>query len=174
MNSKLVPNWYVLHTKSRFETVVADGLARKSVEAFLPKISVRSKRRDRKVVLRVPLFPGYVFVKTDLNPNHHLEIVKTAGAVRLIGNQTSPVAVPEENITSLKIMVTADEPIVTGSRFTRGDRVMVVNGPFRGVTGLFSSYKGRERVMVEIEALCQYAAVEVDLEDIELLPKAMP
>lgn len=149
-------------------------MAKKSVEVFLPKIPVRSKRRDRKVVLRMPLFPGYVFVKTDLNPNHHLKIVKTVGAVRLIGNQTSPVAVPEKNIASLKIMVAADGSIATGSRFTRGDRVMVVNGPFRGITGLFSSYRGQERVVVEIEALCQYAAVEVDLADIELLPRAMP
>lgn len=174
MNNKLIPNWYVLHTKSRFETVVADGLARKSIEVFLPKIPVRSKRRDRKVVLRLPLFPGYVFVKTDLDPRHHLEIVKTVGAVRLIGNQTAPVPVPKENIDSLKIMVATEKPIATGTQFKRGDRVMVVKGPFSGVIGIFSRYRGLERVVVEVEALNQFAAVEVDLDDIELLPKALP
>ena len=32
------PAWYVLHTRSRFENVVRDGLAKKSVAVFLPII----------------------------------------------------------------------------------------------------------------------------------------
>jgi predicted nucleotidyltransferase len=44
-------------------------------------------------MIDVPLFPGYVFVKTDLNPYEHVEIVKTVGAVRLIGNHQGPVPV---------------------------------------------------------------------------------
>ena len=67
--NELSVSWYVLHTKSRFENVVYDGLCKKSVDVFLPKVMVRSKRRDRKLMIRVPLFPGYVFVKTD-SKNH--------------------------------------------------------------------------------------------------------
>ena len=92
---KLEQLWYVLHTKSRHENVVNDGLLKKSIEVFLPKVTVRSRRRDRKAMIRVPLFPGYVFVKTDLHPHHHLEIVKTTGAVRLIGSNLGPVPVSE-------------------------------------------------------------------------------
>jgi transcriptional antiterminator NusG len=92
--------WYVLHTKSRFENVVNDGLNKKTIEVFLPKIKVRSKRRDRKLMINVPLFPGYVFVKSDLHPENHLEIVKTVGAVRLIGSTKGPVSVPDETIES--------------------------------------------------------------------------
>jgi transcription antitermination factor NusG len=105
VNKRLSRLWYVLHTKSRFENVVNDGLAKKSIEVFLPKITVKSKRRDRKAMIRIPLFPGYLFVRTDLAPESHLEIVKTAGAVRLIGSKQGPVSVPEETIDSLKIMV---------------------------------------------------------------------
>ena len=67
---KLKRLWYVLHTKSRHENVVNEGLLRKSVEVYLPRITVPSKRRDRKKTIRVPLFPGYVFVKTDLHPQY--------------------------------------------------------------------------------------------------------
>ena len=98
--NKLTRSWYVLHTKSRFENVVNENLAKKSMEVFLPKVTVRSKRRDRKLLIRVPLFPGYLFVKTDLNPYEHIEIVKTAGAVRLIGSKEGPVSVPQETIES--------------------------------------------------------------------------
>lgn len=172
-NNDLQPAWYVLHTKSRFENVVHDGLYKKSVEVFLPKIKVRSKRRDRRLMIRVPLFPGYLFVRTNLDPYHHLEIVKTAGAVRLIGAKGGPVPVSDETVESLKIMVSADQPVQTGYRLQHGDRVLVIAGPFVGVTGTFVHYRGKGRVVVNIDALGQYAGVEVDESDIELLPQIL-
>ena len=168
---KLVRSWYVLHTKSRFENIVNEGLAKKSIEVFLPKIKVRSKRRDRKVMIQVPLFPGYVFVKTDLNPYEHIEIVKTVGAVRIIGYKDGPLAVPQESIESLKIMVAGNSSVTTGTQFKKGDMVMVINGHFAGVTGTFIRYKGRkERIVVYIEALGQFASVEVSEDDVEIIP----
>ena len=169
-SGKLTPLWYVLHTKSRFENVVNEGLFRKSIEAFLPKVQIRSKRRDRRILIRVPLFPGYIFVKTDLNPYEHLEIVKTVGAVKLIGNKEGPIFVTDKTVDSLRIMVTGDHSIATGARLQRGDRVMVVNGPFIGVNGVFVRYKGQGRVVVNIDALGQFAAVDVNEDDLEKIP----
>jgi transcription elongation factor/antiterminator RfaH len=172
-NNTLSYSWYVLHTRSRFENVVHDGLYKKSMEVFLPKIKVPSRRRDRKLMIKVPLFPGYLFVRTDLNPYQHLEIVKTAGAVRLIGNKEGPIPVHESTVESLRIMVATDHPVTTGTRLKKGDRVMVVAGPFAGVTGTFVRYRGKHRVVVNIEALEQYAGVDVDENDIERLPQIL-
>jgi len=170
---RLERQWYVLHTKSRHEKVVNELLIKKSVEAYLPIITVRSKRRDRKAMVRVPLFPGYLFVKTDLHPNSHLEVVKTVGAVRLIGNKQRPIPVPDQTIESLQIMVNSDNPVTTGHRLKTGDKVMVIYGPFTGVVGTFARYGGKGRVVVNIEALGQYAGVEVSEEDIEVIPKIL-
>ncbi len=164
-------SWYVLHTKSRFENVVYDGLQKKSIDVFLPKIKVGSRRRDRRVILNVPLFPGYLFVKTDLYPERHLDIVKTVGAVRLIGNKDGPVPVSDQTIDSLKIMVSVGDPITTGTKFRKGDRVLVVNGPFTGVVGTFWRYKGKHRVVVNVESLGQFAGVEIHKEDVEPIPE---
>jgi transcription elongation factor/antiterminator RfaH len=170
---KLEHLWYVLHTKSRHEKVVNDLLLKKSVEAYLPMVTVRSKRRDRKVMIRVPLFPGYLFVKTDLHPNSHLEVVKTAGAVRLIGNKQGPVPVPDQTVESLQIMVDSNHPVTTGHHLKTGDNVIVIYGPFAGVAGTFVRYGAKGRVIVNIEALGQYAGVEVSEEDIEIIPKIL-
>ena len=171
INDEFIPAWYVLYTKSRFESVVDQGLQKKQIESFLPKIKTRSKRRDRKIILNTPLFPGYLFVKTDLHPNQHLEILKTAGVVRMIGNKNGPAKVPEETIESLKIMISTDTDITTGSGLKKGDRVMVVSGPFTGVIGRFIQSRGQNRVMVHIEALGQFASVTINKEDVELLPE---
>ncbi len=165
--------WYVLHTKSRFENVVNDALAKKSFEVFLPKILVKSRRRDRRLMIRIPLFPGYLFLKTDLHPAEHIEILKTVGAVRLIGNKEGPISVATETIESLKIMVAGDNKVLTGARFKKGDPVTVVYGPFAGVTGTFVQYRGKARVVVAIEALRQFAAVDVSEDDVERLPKIL-
>jgi len=172
-DKRLTRRWYVLHTRSRHESVVCDGLVKKSLDVFLPKIKVRSTRRDRKAMIRIPLFPGYLFIRTDLHPHSHIEIVKTAGVVRLIGSRQGPVPVPDETIESLKIMVASELPIGTGSRLQQGDRVMVVQGPFAGVAGTFVRYRGQGRVLVNIEALGQYAGVDVDEDDIEFLPSIL-
>ena len=153
---KLTQAWYALHTKSRFENVVNEGLAKKALDVFLPKITVKSRRRDRHKMIRVPLFPGYVFVRTDLNPYEHVEILKTTGAVRLIGSTRGPVAIADATLDSLTIM------LGTG---------VGVKGPFAGVIGIFSGYRGDGRVVVNIEALGQFAAVHVDAADVEKLPE---
>ena len=163
----LIRSWYVLHTRSRFESVVNEALIKKAREVFLPKVLVQSTRRDRKAMIRVPLFPGYLFVKTDLNPHEHLDILKTAGVVRLIGSKGGPVSVPDATVESLKIMVMTDQAVIPGERYQTGDPVVVIQGPFTGVTGIFVRYKGGgDRVVVNIDALGQSAGVEVRESDV--------
>lgn len=47
--------WYVIHTSSRHEVKVEVGLTMKGLEVFLPRVMVRSRRRDRLRMLEVPL-----------------------------------------------------------------------------------------------------------------------
>jgi len=53
------------------------------------------------------------------------------------------------------------------------DKVLVISGPFTGVSGTFVRYGAKGRVVVNIEALGQYAGVEVSEEEIEVLPKIL-
>jgi len=171
MNSdKLIYTWYALHTRSRFEDKVHTTLLKKTFQTFLPKVLAKSKRRDRNKMIRVPLFPGYLFVKTNLDPHEHVEILKTTGAVRLIGNSTGAIPVENGKINSLKIMVEASGSVSTERMIQEGEAVMVAKGPFSGVTGLFLRYKGQGRVVVSINALGQSAFVEIEEEDIEYAP----
>ncbi|MBW2611166.1 MAG: UpxY family transcription antiterminator [Deltaproteobacteria bacterium] len=170
-HAQLEKKWYVLHTRSRFENVVNDGLLKKSFKVFLPKVQVKSRRRDRKLMIRVPVFPGYLFVQSDLDPREHIEIVKTIGAVRIVGTKDGPVPVPSQTIESLQILVATDAQIKTGHKLAKGDKVMVVRGIFAGIVGMFTRYRGTGRVIINVDTLGQTAGVEVDEEDIEPVPK---
>ncbi|MDY6831022.1 MAG: UpxY family transcription antiterminator [Thermodesulfobacteriota bacterium] len=159
--------WYVVHTRSRFENVVYEGLARKAKEVFLPMLTHRSRRRDRKQFIRTPLFPGYLFVKTGDSPPERLDVLKTVGVVRIIGNRDKPVPVEEPVIESLRIIVQANDPIQTGPCFTAGEHVRVVCGPFSGVEGMFIRLQGKDRVIVNVGAMGQAVSICVDTDDVE-------
>lgn len=165
-------NWFALLTRSNFENTVCDSIAKKRFDVFLPRTKKRSRRKDRNLMIEVPLFPGYLFVKTLPDPSHQLNILKTTGAVRLLGNQAGPVPVPEEQIESLKILTGADADLVTGAsiRLKKGDPVMILEGPMAGIKGEFTRYKGKGRVVIKIDVLGQYAGVDVDEENVEKLP----
>jgi transcription termination/antitermination protein NusG len=156
--------WYALHTKSHFEQKVYDGLCGKSVEAFLPRIQVMSKRKDRRKKLLVPMLPGYVFVHSTLEPDEYYRILKTAGVVRLVGIKGRAVAANEEEIASLMVLDGTDRTVHNRAYMQQGDRVIIMDGPLKGLVGYYLHHKGKtDRVVVSVELLQR--SLEVEIED---------
>ena len=106
--------WYAIHSRSRHEDVVLNGLKKKFIEGFLPKMQVMSRRKDRRKMILVPILPGYVFVHSDLNLNQYWDIIKTHGVVRILGIQGKPVSVKDEEIESLKTLHGTDRTVKIG------------------------------------------------------------
>lgn len=155
--------WYALHSRSRHEDVVFKGLRKKSIQAFLPKIQVMSRRKDRRKRILVPLLPGYIFVHTDLTPYHYSDIIRTYGVVRLIGFEGKPVPVKEEEIISLQILDGTDRTVRNQSYMKKGDMIMIMEGPLKGLTGFYLRHKGKsDKVVVSIDLLQRSLSVEIE------------
>ncbi|MBU0464536.1 MAG: UpxY family transcription antiterminator [Proteobacteria bacterium] len=165
-------NWFALLTRSNFEQTVYTNIVKKKIDAFLPKIKQKSSRKDRNLMIEKPLFPGYIFVKSSFAAYDQLQILKTIGAVRLLGNQSGPMAIPPSQIESLKILTSTSMDLITGTNILlkKGDPVIIINGPMTGAKGEFVHHKGKSRVFIKIEVLGQYAGVEVDKNNVEKLP----
>jgi transcription termination/antitermination protein NusG len=156
--------WYALHTRSRFEQKVHDGIFSKSIEVFLPRIQIISRRKDRHKKILVPLLPGYVFVKTLLDPNEYLNILKTVGVVRFIGFEGKPVPARDEEINSLMILDGTDRTVQNRDFMNKGDRVTIMEGPLKGLTGFYLRSKEQgNKVIVSVDLL--HRSLEVDIED---------
>lgn len=162
MNSEAF-KWYALHTRSRFEQKVYDGLCGKSIETFLPKVEVMSRRKDRRKKILVPILPGYVFVQTDLEPEGYWNIIKTVGVVRMIGFEGKPVPASEKEIEALMILNGTNRTVQNRSFIKRGDRVMIMEGPLKGLVGFYLRHKGQsDKVIVNVELLHRSLAVEIE------------
>ena len=156
--------WYAVHTKSRFEQKVHDGILGKSIEVFLPKVQAMSRRKDRKKKILIPVLPGYVFVCTDLHPEEYLSILQTVGVVRLIGFQGKPVPARDDEINSLMILNGTDRTVQNREYMSKGDMIKIMDGPLKGLMGYYIYHKGGNgKVVVSVELLQR--SVEVEVED---------
>jgi transcription antitermination factor NusG len=163
--------WYAVHTRSRFEQKVFDAICNKSIEAFLPKVQVMSRRKDRRKKIFVPLLPGYVFVKSNLHVASYWDIIKTVGVVRMVGFKGKPVPARQEEISSLMILNGTDRTVQNRTYMKRGDRIMIMEGPFKGLVGFYLRHKGKsEKVVVSIELLQRSLAVEIEDWALEKVP----
>src|SRR2546421_10414546 len=75
--------WFALVVKTQHEKMVASLLDSKGYEQFLPLYSVRRRWSDRIKQLELPLFPGYVFCRFDLNKR--LPILVTPAVLLIVG-----------------------------------------------------------------------------------------
>jgi len=155
--------WYAVHTRSHFEQKVYDLLCGKSIETFLPKIQVMSRRKDRRKKILVPLLPGYIFVQYDQDPEIYWDVVKTVGVVRMVGFEGKPVPASDDEIQSLMILDGTDRTVHNQAYMKRGDKVMIMDGPLKGLVGLYVRHKGRtDKVVVNVELLNRSLAVEIE------------
>ena len=163
--------WYAIHTRSNYEQKVYDGLCSKSIETLLPRCQVMSRRKDRRKKIFIPMLRGYVFVHTDLNAVEYLDILKTVGVVRLVSFEGKPVPASDEEISSLMILDGTDRTVENRSLMKRGDRVMIMEGPLKGLIGFYVRHKGKsDKVVVSIELLNRSLAVEIEGWALERVP----
>src|ERR1700730_3974219 len=99
------PHWYAAYTCANHEKGVAQQLERRSVECFLPLCESVRRWKDRRVRLRLPLFPGYLFVRLALRDR--LQVLEIPGVVRLVGFDGYPTPLPVEDIETIRTCLAA-------------------------------------------------------------------
>ena len=159
--------WYVIHAQIRKEIDVELTLRRQGLEIFLPRVTVPSRRRDRKVTLWVPLFPGYLFLNANLDTRIFHKIIKAHHVFRLLGNG-SPAPIPEAEVEAIKTIVSGDRPYYPWTFMEKGKRVRVIDGPLAGVEGIILEMREQKRrLVVSVELFQRSVAVELKDDAVE-------
>ena len=152
--------WYALQVRPRFEKIIASTLLNKGYEGFLPLYRHRSRWSDRMKEVQLPLFPGYLFCRLDLN--HRLPVMVTPGVMHIVGIGSTPHPVEEDEIASLQSIVISGLQPEPRSYLNIGERVRVEIGPLSGTEGILLSLKGSTRLVVSVSLLQRSVSVEVD------------
>lgn len=160
-------SWYAVSTRSRREKVAASMLGSLAIENFLPLAMEKRQWSDRKQVVNVPLFPGYLFVRIPLLRELQVRVLKVPGVVRFIGNQSGPQAIPDAEIEGVQTVLSHQIPCTPCSIPRVGDRVRISRGVLEGIEGNFVRSGSDTRLVISVEMIQQSIAIHVDASDVE-------
>jgi transcriptional antiterminator RfaH len=160
----MAQQWYALRSKPRKEDIVWKQVHDRGYEVFFPRIRVYPVNpRSRKVK---PYFPGYIFVRLDLEELGNSVIQWMPHTVGLVSFGGEPAPVPEHLIHAIRRRVeeiaSAGGEVFDGLK--QGEVVRIDHGPFEGYEAIFDArLPGSERVRVLLKLLSnRQVSVELD------------
>jgi transcription antitermination factor NusG len=139
----------------------------RGVEHFLPLYASIRQRKNGRVTLQRPLFPGYVFVRMALREK--LRVQQIPGVARLVGFDGRPAALPEEDIEVLRTSLASGVRAEPHPFLVTGRRVRIKSGSLAGMEGIFQRRKGRLRVVISIELIQRSVSVDAEAADLEMV-----
>lgn len=150
----MAQQWYALRSKTRKEDTVWKQVNDRGIEVFFPRIRVHPiNPRSRKIK---PYFPGYMFVRLDLDEMGQTLFQWMPHTVGLVSFGGEPAAVPDHLIQAIRRRVEEIEA-AGGEQFDglkQGEAVRIEHGPFAGYEAIFDTrLPGNERVRVLLQLL---------------------
>jgi transcription elongation factor/antiterminator RfaH len=159
--------WYAIHSRSRHEKRIQQYLHSNAVECFLPLYEAVHRWKDRRALVSVPLFPGYLFVRISLE--ERLRVLTAPGVVRLLSVHGRPIPVPDSEIDVLRNCAARNLKMQPHPYLTVGNKVLVKSGPFADLEGILVRKKGQFRLVVSVNLIARSVALELDRSDIVAL-----
>jgi len=163
------PRWHALWTHGHCELLVFDQLVAKGFDAFLPRIRTWSRRGKKRHLITEPMFPGYLFLRHAIDRHAHVEILKTRGLARVLGERWDRLAiVADDDIDAIQRVLDTDLPVFPHAYLREGQRVRITDGPLADLTGILIQRKPtRGHLVISVELLRRSVAVEVDCTQVE-------
>ncbi|MGB6130307.1 MAG: UpxY family transcription antiterminator [Acidobacteriaceae bacterium] len=160
--------WFALYTNPRHEKHVSTHLALRKIEHFLPLY--RSERRwndGSRVILDLPLFPGYVFVR--VGRRERVRALEVPGALWLVpGTGGEPAVLDDTEIQTLRRGIDSCR-VEPHPLLEAGQKARIQRGPLAGMEGIVVRKKNSLRVVLTLELIMKSIAVEVDSRDLQIL-----
>ena len=152
--------WFAIQTRSRHEKVVRSQLEMRNVETFLPTMRRLSQWTDRKKEIEVPLFAGYCFARFSLA--NQLPVLQSQGVVRVIGSGGQAESIPDEEIESLRKLISSPSDYVCCTYLREGMLVEVIRGPLQGVKGRLVREAMPCPLVLSISLIQRAVTIEID------------
>ena len=152
--------WYALRVRPNYEKPVAAALRGKGFQEFLPLIRSKRQWSDRVKIMDLPLFPGYLFCR--LNLEERLPLLTTPGFLYLVGVGKNPEPVDETEIVGIQAVLRSGLTVTPWPNLVVGQKVRLKHGPLKGLDGVLTRIANRHRIYVSVTLLKRSISVEVD------------
>jgi transcription antitermination factor NusG len=167
LESQQIDPWLVLRTRSQHEGTVERDLQQRSITSYLPRHSVVRRSKQRRTVLKMPLFPGYIFVRPRVDQFENIRCIR--GSCGLVFAGSKPAAMPEKELEAVKLLVGSGAELAVNPRLIPGQKIEVIAGPLMGIHGELIRVKSQQRLVINAHLLSSSVSVEVDTDMISVL-----
>ncbi|HEV2730965.1 MAG TPA: UpxY family transcription antiterminator [Terriglobales bacterium] len=159
--------WYAVQTRYRFERKSAAQLQNKGIETFLPLLEESHCWSDRRKVISVPLFSGYVFVR--LEPSSpRASVLRTEGVIGFVEFHGEAVPIPHKQIDDLQRLLSEKVPCLLHAFLTIGRKVRIRGGCLDGLEGILAQ-SGQKRLVISIACIQRSVALNIEGYELELV-----
>ena len=161
-------HWYVIRSKPQSEGLAAASLDGEGLELFFPRVQTPSLGGART---RIPLFPGYLFVRYDMESEFAPSVRRLPGVLGWVSFDGVAPSVSDEVVAELTRRVDA----INGegglwTRFGPGDRVRVVTDKLDSLAEVVEDAKSPEsRVRVLLQFMGRQVPAEIPWRNLQAL-----
>ncbi len=152
--------WYALRVREKMREIAEERLVPFVADMFSPTVSEVRQWSDRKKVIRVPVFAGYLFARFDVDKR--MNVLKVLGVIDLVRIGARPAEVDRYEIDALRRAFTAALPVEPLPSLVQGQAVRVIAGPMRGVEGTLALVKSELKLVLAVTMMNRSVAVEID------------
>lgn len=153
-------HWYAVYTWARHEKAVARHFDQRGLTYFLPLYQAVHRWNKRTCRVSLPLFPGYVFVRT--GGSERYRPLQVPGVLHYAGTGSAPSAIADEEIEALRRILISGKEVGPHPYLSAGQQVRIAAGPLAGLRGVIQRSKSGNRFVVSVETIKQSIAVELD------------
>jgi transcription antitermination factor NusG len=147
------PAWYPLQTRYQCEKRVDAALRDEGFESFAPMQLETRRWSDRIKLVESPLFPGYTFVRMEAEPESLIRVLRLPGMVRFVTSGRELVAVPNEEIETVRALGQSNTSYEPGPFPAIGEKVRIHGGFLEGVEGVLTVATGRGEIVISVGAI---------------------
>lgn len=151
-------DWFVLHTRSRQEKILAADLAAMNIGCYLPLVGHVRFYGRRKANVDLPLFTGYLFLRGSLEDAYRADRTKRVAQIIPVSDQRKL----HWELANIHMAISAQAPLDPYPYLVVGTRVEVRSGPFRGLQGVIENRSRLTRLILNVEILGRAVSLEID------------
>lgn len=159
--------WFAVHTRSKCEKKVAAQLGEMQIDCFLPTVKEVRFWTDRRKIIDLPLFPGYVFVRIPAEDRARVPVLRTTGVVGFVGIQGQGIPIPDAEIENIQILLSSKVPFEPYPFLSVGQKVRIRGGYLDGVEGILAAKNSDRSVVISVDLIQRSLAVRVSGFDLE-------
>lgn len=152
--------WYAVYTCARHEKAIARQFEQRGVMHFLPLYQEIHRWNNRSARVSLPLFPGYVFVRT--STRNRYEPLQVPGVLHYVGTGAIQCPIPDEEIEVLRRLLISGKDVGPHPYLRIGRSVRIASGPLEGLCGIIERTKSGRRFVVSVEMIKRSIAIELD------------